>query len=60
MIDDCRLAGEMEPKTKELDLMNKSLLKFQTDAVLDAGTPPKRTAQVYNIFLQNIDPSCIC
>ncbi|OLP97347.1 Proteoglycan 4 [Symbiodinium microadriaticum] len=37
-----RLAGEMEPKTKELDLMNKSLLKFQTDAVLDAGTPPKR------------------
>ncbi|CAE7737729.1 unnamed protein product [Symbiodinium sp. CCMP2456] len=38
------LAGEMEPKTKDLESKHKELLQFQTDAVLDAGTPPKRTA----------------
>ncbi|CAE7232915.1 unnamed protein product [Symbiodinium microadriaticum] len=40
-----KLAGELEPKTKELDEKNKELLKFQTDAVLDAGTPPKRSTK---------------
>ena len=39
-----RLAEELDPKIKDLEKQNASLLQFQTDAVLDAGTPPSRTA----------------
>ncbi|CAE7673942.1 unnamed protein product, partial [Symbiodinium pilosum] len=36
----CGIGQEMIPKTLELEGHYKELLKFQTDAVLDAGTPP--------------------
>ena len=36
------LAAEMKPKIGELEKNYKQLLQFQTDAVLDAGTPPTR------------------
>ncbi|CAE7039046.1 unnamed protein product, partial [Symbiodinium sp. KB8] len=36
------LATEMKPKINELETSYKQLLQFQTDAVLDAGTPPTR------------------
>ena len=39
---DPRLGTEMGPKITELEKLYKQLLKFQTDAVLDAGTPPSR------------------
>ena len=36
------MAEELKPKVDDLDKKNKMLLKFQEDAVLDAGTPPSR------------------
>ena len=37
-----RLSGELKPKISEMEREYKGLLQFQTDAVLDAGTPPSR------------------
>ena len=47
----------MVPKTMELESHYKELLKFQTDAVLDAGTPPSRSymrAHVCSISTQSV------
>ena len=43
-----RLAAEMDPKIKALEDHYKQLLQFQTDAVLDAGSPPSRTPMLNN------------
>ncbi|CAE7703995.1 unnamed protein product [Symbiodinium sp. CCMP2456] len=37
-----RLSTELKPKIAEMETDYRSLLQFQTDAVLDAGTPPSR------------------
>ena len=38
-----RLAAELSPMINDLEGAYKQLLKFQQDAVIDAGTPPTRT-----------------
>ena len=41
-----RLKKDMSEKSAELEARHKDLLQFQTNAVLDAGTPPSRTLYV--------------
>ena len=40
-------ADDLKPKIGDLESSYKELLQFQTNAVIDAGTPPSRICATY-------------